>query len=59
MVSSVTESMIINTVPFTASSVVLIAFLTVLIMGVNYTAEMLIRVLIMLAQRLICWHNCW
>ena len=54
-----TESMIINTVPFTASSVVLIAFLTVLIMGVNYTAEMLIRVLIMLAQRLICWHNYW
>ena len=59
MLSSVTESVIANVVPFPESSVALIVFLTVLITGVNGIVEIFIGLLIKLARRLFHRHDYW
>ena len=59
VLSSVTQSTITNVIQFSASSIALIIFLTILIMGVNSIAEMCMWVLAMLAHRLIHRHDYW
>ena len=59
VLSSVTGSTVTNAIPFSASGIALIIFLTVLITGVNNVVEMCIQVLIMLAHRLIHRCNYW
>lgn len=57
VMSSVMGSMIARIIPFSASTLVLIIFLTVLITGVNHIVELGIGVLLMLAHRLIRRHE--
>lgn len=59
VLSSVTGSVIKKVIPFSASGVILIAFLTVLITGVNHIVEWYIGMLIMIAHRLVHRHNYW